>query len=46
MDTSRLQEFLGAEYKDVIRYPIADAFTECFKREKPAAASSSVNANP
>ena len=45
MDTSRLQEFLGAEYKDVIRYPIADAFTECFKREKPAAASS-VTANP
>ncbi len=44
MDTSRLQEFLGAEYKDVIRYPIADAFTECCKQEKPAAASS-VTAN-
>ncbi len=40
MDTSRLQEFLGAGYKDVIRYPIADAFTECCKQEKPAAASS------
>ena len=44
VDTSRLQEFLGAEYKDVIRYPIADAFTECFKQEKPSAASS-VTAN-
>src|SRR6266851_1648024 len=45
MDTSRLQEFLGAEYKDVIRFPIADAFTECFKQEKPTAASS-LTANP
>src|SRR6266550_3279434 len=32
MDTSRLEEFLGAEYKSVIRYPIADAFQECFKQ--------------
>jgi nucleoside-diphosphate-sugar epimerase len=31
MDTARLQEFLGTEYKNVIRYPIAEAFAECFK---------------
>jgi nucleoside-diphosphate-sugar epimerase len=34
MDTSRLEQFLGAEYKNVIRYPIAEAFAECFKQEK------------
>ena len=32
MDTSRLAEFLGAEYKNVVRYPIAEAFGECFKK--------------
>jgi nucleoside-diphosphate-sugar epimerase len=31
MDTTRLQEFLGGEYKTVIRYPIAEAFADCFK---------------
>jgi len=31
MDTARLQEFLGPEYKNVIQYPIAEAFAECFK---------------
>jgi nucleoside-diphosphate-sugar epimerase len=31
MDTSRLQAFLGYEYENVIRYPIADAFSECFR---------------
>ena len=36
MDTSRLAEFLGAEYKNVIRYPIAEAFAECFKQEAAA----------
>jgi len=36
MDTTRLQEFLGAEYKNVIRYPIADAFADCFKPEATA----------
>ncbi len=40
MDTSRLEEFLGAEYKSVIRYPIADAFQECFKQETTAVAKS------
>lgn len=33
MDTTRLQEFLGPEYKNVIRYSIADALAECFKQE-------------
>jgi nucleoside-diphosphate-sugar epimerase len=36
MDTTRLQQFLGAEYKNVIRYPIAEAFADCFKRDQPA----------
>lgn len=33
MNTSRLEQFLGAEYKNVIRYPIADAFADCFRKE-------------
>ena len=32
MDTTRLQEFLGPEYKNVIKYPISEAFAECFKQ--------------
>jgi nucleoside-diphosphate-sugar epimerase len=36
MDTVHLQEFLGAEYKNVVRYPVAEAFTECFKKEEKA----------
>lgn len=40
MDTSRLQEFLGPEYKNVIRYSIPDAFAECFKQEASAAVKS------
>ncbi len=31
MDTTRLQEFLAGDYKAVIRYPIAEAFADCFK---------------
>lgn len=31
MDTSRLQEFLADNYEHVIRYPIADAFADCFR---------------
>ncbi len=38
MDTTRLQEFLGAEYKNIIRYPIAEAFADCFKRDDMAPA--------
>jgi len=37
MDTTRMQEFLGPEYKNVIRYSIADAFAECFRIEAPSA---------
>jgi len=40
MDTTRLQEFLGTEYKNVIRYPISEAFADCFKQEASAAAKS------
>jgi nucleoside-diphosphate-sugar epimerase len=32
MDTSRLGEFLGSEYGTVVRFPIADAFAECFRQ--------------
>ena len=42
MDTSRLEEFLGAEYKNVIRYPVADAFAECF--QKPSIPQSTATA--
>jgi len=39
MDTTRLQEFLGAEYKSVICHPVAEAFAECFtKKEKAGSA--------
>jgi hypothetical protein len=36
MSTTHLQEFLGADYKNVIRYPVAEAFAECFKKEEKA----------
>jgi hypothetical protein len=32
MNTSRLEEFLSSEYENVIRFPIADAFGECFRQ--------------
>jgi len=32
MSTSRLEEFLGSDYASVIRFPIADAFAECFRQ--------------
>ena len=34
MNTSRLEEFLGSEYGTVLRFPIADAFAECFRQEE------------
>ena len=40
MDTARLQEFLGSEYKNVIKYPIAEAFAECFKHLGAGSAAS------
>jgi UDP-glucose 4-epimerase len=39
MDTSRLEEFLGAEYKNVVRYPIAEAFAECFQKTESKSAT-------
>ncbi|MGA9392914.1 MAG: NAD-dependent epimerase/dehydratase family protein [Candidatus Sulfotelmatobacter sp.] len=36
MNTDRLHKFLGAEYKHVIRYTIADAFEDSFKSEATA----------
>jgi nucleoside-diphosphate-sugar epimerase len=35
MNTARLEEFLGREYENVIRLPIADAFAECFRQHEP-----------
>jgi nucleoside-diphosphate-sugar epimerase len=34
MDTSRVTEFLGSENGTVLRYSIADAFAECFRRDE------------
>ena len=42
MDTSRLEDFLGAEYKNVIRYPVAEAFAACFQSE-PMPKAAAVN---
>ena len=33
MNTDRLRKFLGENYEDVIRYSIADAFSDCFASE-------------
>jgi hypothetical protein len=38
LDTSRLEQFLGAAYTNVIRYPIAEAFQECFRKDEPTVA--------
>ncbi len=32
MNTDRLRKFLGENYEDVIRYTIADAFADCFRK--------------
>jgi len=36
MNTDRLRKFLGADYENVIRYTIADAFADCFAFPPPA----------
>jgi len=36
MNTLRLAEFAGIEYKNVIKYSISEAFAECFKPESKA----------
>ncbi len=41
MNTDRLQKFLGANYEDVIRYTIQDAFADSFKSETPMVAEQS-----
>ena len=40
MNTLRLAEFTGIEYKNVIRYSIAEAFAECFKAGSNAGSAS------
>lgn len=42
MDTSRLREFLGDQYEDVIRHSVREALEECFKNDDPAAERSAV----
>jgi hypothetical protein len=32
MNTDRLKKFLGADYEQVIRYTIADAFADSFRK--------------
>jgi nucleoside-diphosphate-sugar epimerase len=41
MKTDRLQKFLGEQYKDVIRYTVAEAFLDCFAGSASAAAGGS-----
>jgi nucleoside-diphosphate-sugar epimerase len=33
MDTTKLQQFLGSEYPDVIRYSVEDALRDCFAQQ-------------
>jgi len=42
MNTDRLQRFLGAEYEEVIRYTIADAFRDTFATTPPPQQSAAV----
>ena len=34
MNTSRLEHFLGHQYEEIIRFPVADAFADCFKKKQ------------
>jgi nucleoside-diphosphate-sugar epimerase len=38
MNTDRLRKFLGADYENVIRYTVGDAFAECFRPVTASAA--------
>ena len=40
MNTDRLRKFLGADYGQVIRYSVADAFADCFTTSESAVAQS------
>jgi nucleoside-diphosphate-sugar epimerase len=42
MNTSRLREFLGKDYEDVIRYSIEDALADSFKHDAVAGAQQAV----
>lgn len=42
MNTTRLQNFLGPEYQNVIRYTVRDAFADCFASTPEIAVRSSV----
>jgi len=44
MNTDRLRKFLGADYENVIRYSIADAFADSFVTNAPATTQPSVAA--
>jgi nucleoside-diphosphate-sugar epimerase len=44
MDTSRLREFLGKDYEDVIRYSIEAALADSFKQESSPAAAHAIQA--
>ncbi|MBV9179763.1 MAG: hypothetical protein JO356_00505 [Acidobacteria bacterium] len=39
LNTSRLEQFLGSDYANVIRYPVREAFEECFRKDEPHAAN-------
>jgi hypothetical protein len=43
MDTYRLQNFLGAEYQNVMRYTIAEAFADSLKGAPSAAHEASAS---
>jgi nucleoside-diphosphate-sugar epimerase len=45
MNTNRLRTFLGGEYEEVIRYTIADAFADSFKRDTAWVAAGSQKAS-
>jgi nucleoside-diphosphate-sugar epimerase len=45
MNTDRLRGFLGADYENVIRYKIKDAFADCFASSPSLAAEHSVAAH-
>jgi nucleoside-diphosphate-sugar epimerase len=44
MNTDRLRKFLGADYENVIRYTIADAFADSFRPNAPASTQPSAAA--
>jgi nucleoside-diphosphate-sugar epimerase len=45
MNTLQLAEFLGVEYKNVVRYSIAEAFADCFKSDENEKKETAVKAS-